>query len=172
MSDVRMLQGDARRGHGPVAIVVARYNENVTRRLLAGALETLRAAGIDNEQITVAHVPGAWETAVVAAKLARTRRYRAVLCLAAVIRGETTHDVYINHQVSHSLGQLALETETPVLFGVLTCQSLEQALHRSGGNVGNKGSECAEAALEMADLMHQLTSLHPSGTSTAAGALP
>lgn len=162
MGDVRTLQGNARQGRGPVAIVVARYNENITRRLLFGALETLANAGIANDQVTVAYVPGAWETSVVAARLARSRHYRAVICLAAVIRGETTHDIYINQQVSHSLGQLALETETPVLFGVLTCQSLEQALHRSGGNVGNKGSECAEAALEMADLMQQLATLHPS----------
>ncbi|MCA9221500.1 MAG: 6,7-dimethyl-8-ribityllumazine synthase, partial [Planctomycetales bacterium] len=83
-------------------------------------------------------------------------KFRAVLCLGAVIRGETTHDQYINHQVSHSLGQIALEHGLPVLFGVLTCNSLEQAIHRSGGRVGNKGVECAQAALEMVGLLEQL----------------
>jgi 6,7-dimethyl-8-ribityllumazine synthase len=101
-------------------------------------------------------VPGAWELPLPAARLAGSRRYAAVLCLGAVIRGETSHDQYINQQVSQSLGHIALETEVPVLFGVLTCNSLEQAIHRAGGNMGNKGCECASAALEMADLLHQL----------------
>ena len=82
--------------------------------------------------------------------------YRAVICLGAVIRGETTHDQYINRQVSDSLGRIALEFNIPVLFGILTCNTLEQALHRAGGNVGNKGSDCAEAALEMVSLLAKL----------------
>ena len=101
-------------------------------------------------------MPGAWEIPVIAARLARTQKYDAVLCLGAVIRGETTHDRYINQQVSRSLGQLAMETDLPILFGILTCQTLEQAIHRAGGKAGNKGEECAKAALEMASLVSKL----------------
>lgn len=148
--------GDPRAASGPIAIVVARYNEAITRNLLRGALETLKEHGLDDQAITIVWVPGAWEVSLVANQLARSHRYGAVICLAAVIRGETTHDQYINQQVSRSLGQIALETGVPTVFGILTCQTLEQAIHRSGGRVGNKGSECATAALEMIDLLSRL----------------
>lgn len=138
------------------AIVVARYNESITAKLLSGAVETLQAHGVDDRSIDVAWVPGAWEIPVVAARFARAGSHAAVLCLGAVIRGETSHDQHINRQVSLSLGALAVETGIPVSFGVLTCNSLEQAIHRSGGNVGNKGVECAEAALEMVSLLGKL----------------
>ena len=152
----KTIQGSPANGRGPIAIVVARYNEGVTGNLLGGALGTLREQGVPEDQITAVWVPGAWEVSVVADRLARSGHYRAVICLAAVIRGETTHDQYINQQVSHSLGRLAVKTGVPVLFGVLTCQNLEQAIQRSGGRVGNKGSECALAALEMVDVLAQL----------------
>lgn len=138
------------------AIVVSRYNETITRKLADAAVETLTGSGVNPALIDVLWVPGAWEIPVVAARLARSRRYAAVLCLGAVIKGETTHDQHINRQVSLSLGQIALETDVPTLFGVLTCNSLEQAIHRSGGNVGNKGTECATAALEITNLLAQL----------------
>jgi 6,7-dimethyl-8-ribityllumazine synthase len=141
---------------GRFAIVVARYNESITARLLDGALKTLWAAGVADERIDVAWVPGAWEIPLVASRFARSGRHLAVLGLGAVIRGETTHDQHINRQVSMSLGQLALETGVPVLFGVLTVNSLEQALNRVGGTAGHKGVECAEAALEMARLLAKL----------------
>jgi len=141
---------------GRFAIVVSRYNGHITTRLLTGAIETLRAAGIADEAIDVAWVPGAWEIPLVAQRMARSQNYAAVLCLGAVIRGETTHDEHINRQVSLSLGQLGLDTGLPVLFGVLTCNTVEQAIHRAGGNVGNKGIECAEAALEMVRLLSKL----------------
>ena len=141
---------------GRFAIVVSRYNEHITTRLLTGAVETLRAAGVADEAIDVAWVPGAWEIPLVAQRMARSQNYAAVLCLGAVIRGETTHDEHINRPVSLSLGQLGLETGLPVLFGVLTCNTIEQAIHRAGGNVGNKGIECAEAALEMVRLLSKL----------------
>lgn len=140
-----------------IAIVVARYNESITANLLQGALETLASCGVATQDVTVAWVPGAWELPVVAQRLASTGRFHAVICLGAVIRGETSHDRYINQQVSQSLGRISLDSGIPVLFGVLTCESLEQAIHRSGGRVGNKGSECAEAALEMVDLLRQLS---------------
>lgn len=154
----RFYEGTATQpGDGRFAIVVSRYNATVTEKLLAGALHTLQERGVRDESIDVARVPGAWEIPLIAQRMARTGVYRAVICLGAVIRGETTHDQYINHQVSDSLGRIALEFNLPVLFGVLTCQSLEQALHRAGGNVGNKGSDCADAALEMVNLLSKLS---------------
>lgn len=140
----------------PVAIVVSRYNDSVTGRLLAGALAKFAEHGVSERQITVAWVPGAFEIPVVAARLAESKKFAAVICLGAVIRGETTHDQHINRAVSLELSGLSVRTGLPVLFGLLTCDSLEQAIHRSGGNVGNKGSECAEAALEMINLLAQL----------------
>ena len=134
------------------AIVVARYNQSITDKLLAGALETLTSHGVEDRDIDVARVPGAWEIPVIAQQFASDGDYGAVICLGAVVRGETTHDQHINRQVSTALGQLALQHDLPVLFGVLTCNTMEQAIHRAGGNVGNKGSEAALAALEMISL--------------------
>jgi 6,7-dimethyl-8-ribityllumazine synthase len=152
----RTFEGKAVAPAGSLAIVVSRYNESITKNLLTGAMETLRQHGVKDEQIDVAWVPGAWELSLVADRLARSHRYAAVICLGAVIRGETTHDQHINRAVSTSLARSGVDTGVPVVFGLLTCQTLEQAIHRSGGNVGNKGSECALAALEMVDLLAQL----------------
>lgn len=151
-----VVDGTSGQVQGRFAIVVSRYNEHITGKLLAGAVETLRAAGVADEAIDVAWVPGAWELPLAAQRMAESMHYVAVLCLGCVIKGETTHDEHINRQVSLSLGQLALDTGLPVLFGVLTCNTLEQAIHRAGGNVGNKGQECAEAALEMIRLLGKL----------------
>lgn len=151
-----VLQGQQQQAEGRFAIVVSRYNETITSKLLDGAVETLTSHGIDDAHVVVAWVPGAWEIPLVAKRLVRTGDYVAVLCLGAVIRGETTHDQYINQQLSNSLGELAMESGVPVAFGVLTCNSMEQAIHRAGGNVGNKGVECAEAALEMVHLLSQI----------------
>jgi 6,7-dimethyl-8-ribityllumazine synthase len=151
-----VLQGESGPVSGRFAIIVSRYNEHITGKLLAGAIETLQAAGVADSEIDVAWVPGAWEIPLVAQRFAQSEEYVAVLCLGAVIKGETTHDEHINRQVSLSLGQIALATDVPVLFGVLTCNTVEQAIHRAGGNVGNKGVECAQAALEMVRLLEQL----------------
>jgi 6,7-dimethyl-8-ribityllumazine synthase len=139
-----------------VAIVVSRWNESITQRLLDGAVGTLTSRGIPDDHIDVAWVPGAWEIPLVAQRCADSRRYRAVICLGAVIRGETTHDQHINRAVSTAISQLALDSGIPVLFGILTCETMEQAIHRAGGNVGNKGSECATAALSMIGLLKNL----------------
>lgn len=152
----RTFEGKVVAPAGSLAIVVSRYNESITRNLLLGAMETLAKHGVTSEQIDVAWVPGAWELSIVADRLANSGRYAAVICLGAVIRGETTHDQHINRAVSTSLAQSGIAAGVPVVFGLLTCQTLEQAIHRSGGNVGNKGSECALAALEMIDLLAQL----------------
>jgi 6,7-dimethyl-8-ribityllumazine synthase len=138
------------------AVVVSRYNESITSRLLEGALATLRQAGVADERIAVAWVPGAFELPLVADRLAGSGRYAAVLCLGAVIKGETSHDEHINRAVSIGLTDAALRSGVPVLFGLLTCNTVEQAIHRAGGNVGNKGVECAQAALEMVGLLGAL----------------
>jgi 6,7-dimethyl-8-ribityllumazine synthase len=137
-------------------IVAAKWNESITRKLLAGALSTLREQGVADEAIEVAWVPGSFEIPLVAQRMAASGRYAAVVCLGAVIRGETSHDQHINRAMSLAMSQIALETGVPVLFGVLTCETMEQAIHRAGGNVGNKGAECAAAALHMVGLLKNL----------------
>ena len=165
---VNTYQGIVASAGGRFAIVVARFNETITARLLDGALETLTKHGVLSDDIDVAWVPGAFEIPAAAARLAASGRYLAVLCLGAVIRGETTHDQHINRAVSIALAEIGVRTGVPALFGVLTCNTLEQAVARSGGQagtrgkdrpdsrIGNKGSECAEAALEMVSLMAKL----------------
>jgi 6,7-dimethyl-8-ribityllumazine synthase len=150
------FQGDRQPEDARFAIVVSKYNDSITSKLLTGALETLASHGVAEDARDVVWVPGAWEIPLVADRLAKTNRYAAVICLGAVIRGETTHDQHINRHVSISLGKTSLECGLPVLMGVLTCNSLEQAINRSGGAVGNKGVECAEAALEMVSLLRRL----------------
>jgi 6,7-dimethyl-8-ribityllumazine synthase len=152
----RVFEGNLSDATGRLGIVVSRYNESITSKLLAGAMSTLAENGVGDDRVDVAWVPGAWEIPLVAQRMAAGGRYAAVICLGAVIRGETTHDEHINRAVSIGLGDLGLHTGVPVLFGVLTCNTLEQAIHRSGGNVGNKGSECALAALEMISLLAKL----------------
>jgi 6,7-dimethyl-8-ribityllumazine synthase len=154
---------------GRYGVVVSRYNETVTGKLLDGASATLKAAGVGDESIDVAWVPGAFEIPLVAEQMAGSGRYAAVLCLGAVIRGETSHDEHINRAVSLGIMESGLRHGIPVLFGVLTCDTFEQALQRSGGAAtnlaaagdvkhpaGNKGVECAHAALEMVSLLKQL----------------
>ncbi|MCE9605908.1 MAG: 6,7-dimethyl-8-ribityllumazine synthase [Planctomycetia bacterium] len=151
-----VFEGSLDAGSARWAIAVARYNEHITTRLLNGALETLRKHGAADDAVDVFWVPGAFELPTVAARAAESKRYASVICLGAVIRGETTHDQHINTAISHHFAEIGVRTGVPVMFGVLTCDTLEQALHRAGGNVGNKGSECAEAALRMATLLRQM----------------
>jgi 6,7-dimethyl-8-ribityllumazine synthase len=139
-----------------LALIVSRFNESVTSKLLSGALETMQEHGVADDAIDVIWVPGAFEIPLVAERLAGGKKHAAVICLGTVIRGETTHDQHINRAVSMALAEIAVRSGVPVLFGVLTCETLEQAIHRSGGNVGNKGSECALAALEMVSLLKKL----------------
>ena len=118
----------------------------------------MRGAGAKDDAVDVYWTPGAFELPAVAARAAESRRYAAVICLGAVIRGETTHDQHINTAISHQFADIGVRSGIPVLFGVLTCDTLEQALHRAGGNVGNKGAECADAAMRMADLLKKVAS--------------
>jgi 6,7-dimethyl-8-ribityllumazine synthase len=151
----RTFEGNPADAIARYAIVVSRYNASVTQRLLTAAVETLLAQGVADAEIDVFWTPGAFELPVIAARVV-DRGYAAILCLGAVIRGETSHDQHINRAVSMELARLGVSTGVPVLFGVLTCESLEQALHRAGGDVGDKGAECALAALEMVSLLRKL----------------
>ncbi|MCA9114222.1 MAG: 6,7-dimethyl-8-ribityllumazine synthase [Planctomycetaceae bacterium] len=152
----RTIDGRLAAGNSRFALVVARFNELVTSRLLEGALDTLRRHGAAEEQVTVVRVPGSFELPLVADRLARSGQFDAVCCLGAVIQGQTTHHEYINQQVARGFMQTSLETGVPVLFGVLTCQTMEQALDRAGGKAGNKGAEAVLAALEVVDVLGQL----------------
>lgn len=138
------------------AIVVAEWNKSITGKLLDGAVESLTAAGVPEDWIDVAWVPGAWEIPVVTQRMADTCRYGAIITLGAVIKGDTPHDHWINQGVTDALMRIGTEHSLPVLFGVLTCNTMEQAIHRAGGDVGNKGAECAEAALRMVGLLQAL----------------
>lgn len=142
------------------AVVCARWNADVTDSLLEGAVATLREAGVTEERVTAVRVPGAFELPVAAARLAKSGRYEAVICLGAVVKGDTDHDRYINESVAHALQTIGLDTGVPALFGVLTCNNMQQALDRAGGPGGNKGAEAAAAAIEMANVLRKLPEGH------------
>ena len=131
------------------AIIVSQYHLNITGNLLHGAIDTLQQNNVPVANIEVFWVPGAWELVSGAKMALRQSKFDAVLTFGCVIRGETTHDQYINATVSNSLGQLTLDNEAQIAFGLLTCNTLDQAIARSGGNVGNKGVEVADAAIQM-----------------------
>ena len=144
-------------GHGRrIAIVVARFHGAVTSRLLSGALDGLRAGGVDVDDVDVAWVPGAFEIPVVAKRLATTGRYDALICLGAVVRGETAHFELVAGEAARGVAVVARETGVPAIFEVLATETLEQAEARAGGAHGNKGWDAAHAALEMADLLDRL----------------
>jgi 6,7-dimethyl-8-ribityllumazine synthase len=138
------------------AIVVAKWNRGVTDKLLIGAISSLTAAGILDEAIDVVRVPGSWEIPLVSQRLVCSGQYDALICLGAVVRGETSHDQHINRGVSLALQDISLAYNLPILFGILTCETMEQAVDRAGGKHGNKGAECAEAAIEMVGLLKNL----------------
>ncbi|MEA3506451.1 MAG: 6,7-dimethyl-8-ribityllumazine synthase [Elusimicrobiota bacterium] len=138
------------------AIVMSRRNEQIVLKLLEGAKEELLRNGMEDSDITMCEVPGAWEIAGAAKKVRESARFDMVICLGAVIRGDTPHFEYISSQVARTVAQQSIDGNIPVAFGVLTCDSLEQALERSGGKSGNKGEEAARAALEMSDLYSKL----------------
>ena len=136
-----------------IAVIVSKFNEDVTSKLLDGALNRLEALGVTKQSITVFDVPGAVEIPLVAKLLAKTQNYNAIICLGAVIRGETGHYDFVCKQVSDGCASVMLNYEIPVIFGVLTTDNLEQALARCGGNKGNKGADAADAALHMINVV-------------------
>lgn len=141
---------------GRVAVLVSRYNEVVTRRLLDGALECCREAGLGEDQVDVVWVPGAFELGAAAAGIASTGRYAALVALGAVIRGDTAHFELVAGEAARGVNAVATRHGLPVAFGVLAVDSMEQAMARAGGDSGNKGYEAAEAALELADVLRQV----------------
>ncbi|MEJ5367539.1 MAG: 6,7-dimethyl-8-ribityllumazine synthase [Bryobacteraceae bacterium] len=138
------------------ALLVSRFNSFVTERLLAGALDALQRSGAAEDAIEIVRVPGSWEMPAAAAVLARQQRFDAIICLGAVIRGETPHFDYIAAEAAKGLAQVSMETGVPVAFGVLTTNTLEQAIDRAGAKGGNKGFEAAMTAVEMANLLRRL----------------
>jgi len=152
----KVFEGRLSAGGLRFAIVVSRFNSFITERLLAGAMDALTRTGADADQIDTVRVPGAWEIPLVAAELARQHRYDAVICLSAVIRGETPHFDYVAGEAAKGIAHAAAETGVPVAFGVLTANTMEQAIDRAGGKSGNKGFDAAMTAVEMAHLMRAL----------------
>ena len=148
-----------------IAVVVAKFNEFITRQLLTGAVETLSGLGLKDADITVAWVPGAFELPLVAKTLAQTGQYDAVVCLGSVIRGETDHYDMVAGQSTRGIGDAAMETGVPVLFGVLTTEDIDQAIQRCGGKSGNAGSDAAVAAVETARLIQSIKGVDSKGTS-------
>ena len=136
--------------------MASRFNDFVTSRLLGGALDALERTGTAESDITVVRVPGSFEISLAAKKLVQTKKYDAVICLGTLIRGETPHFDYLSSEVTKGIGSVALESGTPVAFGVLTADSVEQALDRAGMKSGNKGFEAALSAVEMANLLKEL----------------
>ena len=164
---VQTIEGNLLAADGKYAIVVSRFNDLVTSRLLDGAIDTLKRHGASEESITVVWVPGSFEIPLIADKLASSGDYLAVVCLGAVIQGETTHHEYINHQVAEGIRTVAQQSGVPVAFGVLTCQNLELALDRAGGRMGNKGHEAALAALETLATLRAIDDLATTQTAVA-----
>lgn len=152
----RIVEGQISAKGFRFAIIVSRFNDFITTKLVEGALDALVRHGADEEQISLIKVPGAFEIPLAAKKLAESGKYHAVICLGAVIRGSTPHFEYVAAEVSKGIAAVALESNFPVTFGVLTTDSLEQAIERAGSKSGNKGWDAAMAAMEMVNLFNKL----------------
>ena len=139
-----------------IGIVVARFNEFITSKLLGGAMDGLIRQNVSEENIDVAWVPGAFEIPLIASKMAALKKYDAVLCLGAVIRGSTSHYDYVCNEVSKGIASISLESGIPVMFGVITTENIEQAIERAGTKAGNKGFDCAVSAVEMVNLIREI----------------
>ena len=155
---VHEIKGQLNAGKGKYAIVVSRFNEFITGKLLAGAIDCLQRHGAKDAQISVVWVPGACEITIAAKRLAKSGQYCAVLCLGAVIRGQTQHYDYVCQQVVRGVGQINYDCDVPAVFGILTCDSLEQAVDRAGTKMGNAGADAATTAMEIANVLEQMQS--------------
>lgn len=156
MDAIRTLEGDFTGGDGRYALVVGRWNSFVVEHLLDGAVDTLRRHGVSDEQMTIIRAPGAFEIPLVCEKAAASGNYDAIIALGAVIRGGTPHFEHVAGECTKGIAQVSLQHGLPVAFGVLTVDSIEQAIERSGTKAGNKGAEAASSALEMVSLLKQL----------------
>lgn len=157
MKEINLVEGKVVAKEGmKVGIVAARFNEIIVNKLLGGAVDGLVRHGVEEDNITAAWVPGAFEIPVTAQKMAASKKYDAIICVGAVIRGDTTHYDYVCAEVSKGIAQVGLASGIPVLFGVLTTENIEQAIARAGSKAGNKGYDCALSAIEMVNLLEQI----------------
>ena len=162
----RELKGDLQGGGLRIAIVVARFNQFITEKLLAGALHGLLRHGVRDDDTVIAWVPGSFELPVVAKTLAQSHQYDSVICLGAVIRGETTHYETVATQAANGISRASLDTGVPIIFGVLTTENMDQAINRAGGKLGNLGYSAAVNAIEMARLTRAIKSLNGGQSPT------
>ena len=158
MSNIKTIEGNYNNGSASYGIVLARFNSFIVDRLLDGALDTLKKHGVQERDITIVKVPGAYELPLAVKKMAMTETFDAVIALGAVIRGGTPHFEYVAGECVKGLSQVSLDSMIPVAFGVLTVDTIEQAIERAGTKAGNKGSEAAITAVEMLSLLRQLES--------------
>lgn len=157
MKEINVINGKLVAPEGmKAAIVASRFNEIITGKLLDGAVDGLTRHGVEEDNITAVWVPGAFEIPSIASKLARSGNYDAVICVGAVIRGQTTHYDYVCSEVSKGIAQVSLQTGVPVMFGIVTTENIEQAIARAGSKAGNKGYDCALGAVEMVNLGREL----------------
>lgn len=153
---MKIYEGQLVAGEQKFCIIIARFNDFIGSKLLEGAIDELKRHGVKEENIDVVKVPGAFEIPVVALKVAKSAKYQAVITLGAVIKGSTPHFDYVSAEVSKGVASVSLQTGVPVIFGVLTTDSIEQAIERAGTKAGNKGSDAAKTAIEMANLLKNL----------------
>lgn len=153
---VNKIEGKLVASNLKIGIVVSRFNEAIVQKLVDGALDTLNRHGVAEDAITIAYVPGAFEVPVIAKKMAKTGQYHAVITLGAVIRGATSHFEIVANNAASGVASAALETEVPIIFGILTVENIEQAIERAGTKAGNNGASAALAAIEMANLIENL----------------
>ena len=157
MRNIQLVEGTVVAKDGmKVGIVASRFNEIIVNKLLGGAVDGLVRHGVEEQNITAAWVPGAFEIPIAAQKMAQSGKYDAIICVGAVIRGDTTHYDYVCNEVSKGIAQVGLSTGVPVLFGVITTETIEQAISRAGSKGGNKGYDCALSAIEMVNLLAQM----------------
>ena len=157
MREINVLEGKVVAKEGMrVAIVASRFNEIIVNKLLGGAVDGLVRHGVEEDNITAAWVPGAFEIPVAAKKLAESGKYDAVICVGAVIRGQTSHYDYVCNEVSKGIAQVSMNTGVPVMFGIVTTENIEQAIERAGTKAGNKGYDCALGAIEMVNLLKRM----------------
>ena len=153
---MKIYEGNLVSKGAKIGIVAARFNEFITAKLLSGAIDTLKLHEFAEDNIEIAWVPGAFEIPLIASKMASCGKYDAIICLGAVIRGNTSHYDYVCSEVSKGIAHVSLSSQIPVMFGVLTTENIEQAIERAGTKAGNKGSECAESAIEMINLIREI----------------
>ena len=150
---MKIYEGQLVTGNERFCIILSRFNDFIGSKLLDGAIDELRRHGVSEDNIEIVRVPGAFEIPLAALKFAKTGRYNAIITLGAIIRGSTSHYYYVGAELSKGIANVSLQTEIPVIFGVLTTENIEQAIERAGTKAGNKGSEAAKTAIEMANLM-------------------